>query len=311
MNYEYSEITYPSKDGSNTVTAQIYFPKGESPKGIVQLSHGMIDHVGRYKNLAEFLTANGYIFAGNDHLGHGKTAKDEKDYGFFASKNGYELVLRDLHSFNKILRERYPDLPIVMLGHSMGSFLARLYAAKYPHTVCGVIIHGTAGKNPLINAGLALTGVIKSFKGERHRSKLVTAMSVGAYSKKFPKSEGEFSWLSRDASMVSDKGSDPYANFTFTLSGYTDLFKMLKKCNSATWFKSYPKDMPTVIMSGESDPVGDFGKGPNSVYKQLLIEGCTGVSLKLYKDARHELFNEYCRDEAFSDILTFLERVTK
>ena len=311
MNYEYFEITYPSKDGKNTVTAQIYLPKDVIPKGIVQLSHGMIDHVGRYKNLADFLTANGYIFAGNDHLGHGKSAESKDDYGFFASNNGYELLLRDLHSFNKILREKYPDLPIVMLGHSMGSFLARLYAVKYPHTVRGVIIHGTAGKNPLINAGLALTRVIKFFKGDRYRSRLITSMSVGAYSKKFPKSEGEYSWLSKDASMISDKASDPYANFTFTASGYIDLFKMLRECNSGQWFKSYPKTMPTVIMSGESDPVGDFGKGPNSVYKQLLVEGCTNVSLKLYVDARHELFNEYCRYEAFSDILTFLERVNK
>ena len=130
-------MSFPSRDGIHTVVADIYTPKSRNIRGVVQLSHGMIDYVGRYEELADYLTGLGFVFAGNNHLGHGKTAADASDLGFFASSSGVEMLIKDLHTMNRYLRECYPGVPVIMLGHSMGSFLARLYTVKYPHSITG------------------------------------------------------------------------------------------------------------------------------------------------------------------------------
>lgn len=310
MSYIYKEISFPSSDGKNTVHAELYIPEGGEVRGVVQLSHGMIDYVGRYKGLAEYLTERGFVFAGGDHLGHGATAAVPEDFGYFAPRDGWRLVIDDLYKMNSILHERFTGLPVVLLGHSMGSFLARLYAEKYPESITGIIIHGTAGKNPILPLGLALTRVMKLFLGERHRSAFIRSLADGGYNKSFDPAEGVGAWLTRDGSMVSGRGDDPKTSFGFTLSGYIDLFTMLGKCNSKKWFKNYPKQLPTLIMSGECDPVGDFGKGVRFVHGGLEKNGVCDLSLKLYEGARHELFNETNRDEVFADIAVWLSRVT-
>ena len=306
-NYIFKEISFPSKDGVHTIYAEIYIPK-MTPVGVVQLSHGMIDYVGRYKELADFLTQNGYVFAGHHHLGHGKSAGE--DFGIFSEGgDGVQLLLRDMHQMNKYLRNEFPNLPLVLMGHSMGSFVARLYVLKYPHTVKGVIIHGTGGPNPLLPFGKMLTSLIKGINGERHISPLIEKLTFGKYNRRFPKEEGEGAWLTRETELVADRNADPFTSFKFTVSGYSDLLKMVSWSNSKKWFSEYPKDMPTLIISGDMDPVGDYGKGPNYVYKQLKLEGCTYVKLKLYENARHELFNETNRQEVFSYILSWLGSV--
>lgn len=305
--YVLSEITFPSADGKNTVTAYIYTPKVGEVRGVVQLSHGMIDHVGRYRLLAEYLTSHGFVFAGNDHLGHGKTAARSEDYGFFAERDGVLAVLRDLHTMNKRLRAEFPGVPLFLIGHSMGSFLSRLYVERHPHSISGHIIHGTGGPNPLLPFGKMLAGWKIFFRGARYRSETIASLAFSGYNSRFDKSEGKNAWLSRDGSMVNGRDDDPATSFTFTASGYSDLFKMVGDSNSKAWFSAYPKELPTLIMSGEEDPVGNYGKGPRYVYKQLMVSGVIDVKLKMYEGARHELFNETNRDEVFADILAWLE----
>lgn len=308
MNYNFTEITYPSSNGKNTAYAEIYTPKTGTVRGIVQLAHGMIDYVGRYRALAEYLTSCGFVFAGNHHLGHGKTAKGEEDFGFFASKGGVSLLLEDMHTLNKYLRNEYPTLPLFLLGHSMGSFLARLYVTKHPHTVRGVIFHGTAGPNPALPAGRLLGKLIRAMRGERYRPSILRKLSIGAYEKKFLKTDGKNGWLTRDIDRVSDRDTDSYTAFSFTVSAYVDLFSMLGACNKKSWYKAYPKNLCTLLISGECDPVGSFGKGVRTVYKNLLIAGCTDVELRMYGGARHELFNETNREEVFEHINDWLTR---
>ncbi len=304
--YNLTQITYPSSDGKHTVYAEIYTPKVATARAVVQLAHGMIDYTGRYAGFAEYLCSKGYILAGNHHLGHGKSVMSEEDYGFFAEKGGLDFVIEDMHTLNRRIRSDFPVLPVILLGHSMGSFLSRLYAVKHPHTVKGLIIHGTGGKNPLVGMGLAVAKLIRMFKGERHRSGLIKALAFGSYNKRFPKEEGADAWLTRDIAAVAGRSTDPYTSFDFTVSGYIDLFTALKTCNSKSWYKSFPKELPTLVISGEMDPVGDYGKGPREVYKGLLMSGVTSAELKLYPDCRHELFNEYNRDEVFADIVKWL-----
>ena len=311
MNYNFNEYRFPSADGKNTIYAEIYTPKHAAPKGIVQLAHGMIDYTGRYTALASFLCEHGFIFAGNHHLGHGKSVGTSEDFGFFAERDGYKYVLEDINSMNKYLRKTHPDLPIILLGHSMGSFISRLYVAQHPTAVSGLIIHGTGGPNPLVGVGKLLSKLITSFYGARHRSELINNMAFSSYNKRYPKEEGHNAWLTRDLAKVADRDTNEFTSFKFTVSGYTDLFTFLASSNSKAWFKSYPKKMPTLVMSGDMDPVGDYGKGPAYVYKQLMINGASNVTIKMYEGARHELFNETNADEVFHDILAWIEGVVR
>ena len=309
MSYVLNEVRFPSSDGKNTIYAEIYAPQDGVVRGVVQLAHGMIDYTARYTRLAEFLTANGFVLAGNHHLGHGNSAATRDDLGHFADDGGYNYVIEDVHSMNSHLHTVYPTAPIILLGHSMGSFISRLYVEKYPSSVAGVIIHGTGGPNPLVCLGKALAGIIRRMYGPRHRSELINSMAFGSYNSKFPKEEGHNAWLTRDVERVKDRDTDVFTSFKFTVSSYIDLFSFLGDSNSAAWFKNYPKSLPTLIMSGDMDPVGNYGEGPRYIYKQLLINGASDVKLKTYEGARHELFNEFNADDVFADMLEWLEGV--
>lgn len=310
MNYEITQMHFASADGKNTIYAEIYTPKGLAPVGVIQLVHGMVDYTGRYHNLIAYFCSRGYVVAGHHQLGHGKSAACDDDLGFFANKGGVDFVLRDVYTMNRHLVNTFPGLPLVILGHSMGSFITRLYIQAYPHSARGVIIHGTAGPNRLLPFGRALAAVVRLIHGPRYRSGVVTSLAIGAYNKKFPKDEGENAWLTRDVEAVKGRQSDRLTSFVFTVSAYQDLFRMLGRCNSSAWFRRYP-DIPTLIVSGEMDPVGNFGKGPRYVYKQLILTGHKDVSLKLYDGARHELFYETNKDEVFADIEGWLSEVAK
>ncbi len=306
MSYVQKELFFPSSDGKNTLHAEIYEPRDTEIRAVVQISHGMVDFIGRYKILAEALCAAGFVLAGNDHLGHGTSVANDADFGYFAKSGGYSILIDDLYGMNRILTETYPDTPIILLGHSMGSFLARLYASRYADSIDGLIIHGTAGKNPAAPFGKILVNLMMLFKGERYRSEFVKSLAEGGYNKAFDESEGIGAWLTRDGTLVADRPNDKRTNFTFTLSGYRDLFEMLQRCNSRDWFASYPAELPTLVISGGDDPVGNFGIGVKEVHEKLLMCGAV-AELKLYDGARHELFNETNREEVFSDLIAFLE----
>lgn len=310
MNYNFEEYTFPSSDGKHTIYAEIYTPKSGEIRGVVQLSHGMVDHPGRYMNLVRFLTGEGYVFAGHHHLGHGKSAQSKDELGFFADEGGVGFILADLHTMNKYLRNRYPDFPLVLFGHSMGSFIARLYINLHPHSIRAAVIHGTGGPNKLAPVGIGVAKLISLLTGKRGRSRLILALAFGTYNKKCSMKEGMNAWLSRDNSQIAGKKSDPLASFRFTNSGYIDLFNMLCDCNSREWFENYPKDMRTLLVSGDADPVGGWGKGVKYVYKELMCLGASELEMKLYPGARHELFNETNREEFFRDLLAWLDGVT-
>lgn len=310
MNYLHKDLTFPSSDGKNTIHAELFIPSNQNIRGVVQISHGMTDYIGRYKLLADALCAAGYVLAGNDHLGHGDSVATPDDYGFFASRDGYRYVIDDVKKMTDLLRAEFPNVPLVLLGHSMGSFVARLYAVKYADSIDGLIIHGTAGPNPILGAGKLVVKTIRAFKGERHRSKFVCSLADGGYNKGFDPAEGPGAWLTRDPSMVADRIGNPKNDFIFTLAAYEDLFAMLGGCNDKKWFTDFPKQLRTLVVSGENDPVGDFGKGVRYVYDNLKANGAN-VELKLYPEARHELFNETNRDEVFADLIAWIEGATK
>jgi alpha-beta hydrolase superfamily lysophospholipase len=301
------EVSFESYNKRDVVYGWVYVPAAP-PVGIIQLVHGFGEHSRRYLHMIVKFMDAGFIVAADDHVGHGKTALENDCWGDWGDK-GVHTMMEDEHTLTQIVQDMYPGLPYFMYGHSMGSFISRLYVREYSSTVSGVIIHGTGGPNPLVGAGKLLAGIIKSFYGPYHRSNLINNMAFGSYNKKYPKEEGHNAWLTRDLDKVADRDTNEFTSFKFTVAGYTDLFTMLASCNSKAWFKSYPKRLPTMIMSGDMDPVCDYGKGPRYVYKQLLINGADNVAIRMYEGARHELFNEFNSDEVFFDILEWIRGV--
>ncbi len=294
----------PSADGAHTISGLVYVP--ENPKGILQIAHGMIEHIARYDAFMTFIAENGYIVCGHDHLGHGKTVRDASELGFIAEKDGHLLLCEDVYAFGQAIGKDYPHLKRILLGHSMGSFIARNTVASHPDAYDALIVMGTGGPNPISGFGIALTTVIQKLFGARHISRLVHFAAFGSYNKRIGKGN-PMAWLSRDPEELQKHDDDPFCTFDFTVCAMRDLIRLQAIANHKDWFASIRKDLPILIVSGAEDPVGNYGKGIETVYRALIAEGVTDVTRKLYHGMRHEILNEFDREIVYRDILAFLE----
>lgn len=171
-------------------------------KGIIQLVHGMQEHIGRYNDFANFLANNGYIVVGHDHLGHGNTAKCEDDFGYFADNNGWDRLVEDVHILQNKVHNEYPNLPYIVMGHSMGSLIVRTYITKYDDNLTGVIISGTSGQKYGLISGKLLIKIISTFKGKRYKSKLIEHLVTGSFNKKFEPNRTPSDWICSDENEV-------------------------------------------------------------------------------------------------------------
>lgn len=296
----------PSADGVHTLRGKVFIPTGEI-RGIFQISHGMAEHIERYFDFMQYLAENGFVCAAHDHIGHGKTADSEDELGYFAKKDGDVIVYRDVIAFGESLKADFPEKPLILMGHSMGSFIARNAAIHAPSLYRALIIMGTGGPNPLSGIGLALTRTVAKAKGEKHRSKLVQALTFGGYNKRTDKKH-PYAWLTYDEARLKKYASDTHCGFRFTVSAMHDLIKMQNTVNRQEWFESMPKTMPILLVSGEEDPVGNYGRGVRTVYEKLKGAGAKNTELKLYPKMRHEVLNELERKTVYADILAFLQK---
>ncbi|MBQ4140489.1 MAG: alpha/beta fold hydrolase [Clostridia bacterium] len=293
---------------AGSLAYRIYEPEGEI-RAILQVSHGMCEYIGRYEGYAEYLTSHGIVLAGNDHPGHGESAASAEDLGYFAKTGGVELAVEGLRVMSEILIERYPGKPLILLGHSMGSFLCRLYLSAYAENLAGAIIMGTGGPDAPTGAGIALANLIALFKGGRHRSKLLRSIQQAGYLKRCGKGADRCAWLTRDSSVVEKYNNDKYCNYIFTVSGYRDLFSMLASVSTEEWAASVPTDLPILLISGEDDPVGGYGKGVLKVAGALTHKGARRLTTVLIPGARHEVLNETDREETYAVIDKWLTEV--
>lgn len=304
--YTFCRGGYLSADGKSKIACYFYTPKNTEPRAILQISHGMCEYIRRYEPLADFLCERGYIVSGNDHLGHGETAADEEGLGFTAKGGGAEHMVDDVYRLTEKLKRDFEGLPVILLGHSMGSFVVRRYLEKYPNAVDAAIISGTGGPDSPTGFGKALTKLLMIFRGEHYRSEFVKSVAFMGYNKHFKEEKCKNSWISRDRALVDRYGKDPYCQFTFTLRGYYDLFYLLGKVSEKAWAKGLKKDLPILMISGDDDPVGAYGVGVKKIYDRLIDAKMTDVTLKLYRGARHEVLNETNRAEVFEDIAAWL-----
>lgn len=304
-------FTFPSSDGAWRVSALIYTPdEGAVVRGVVQLSHGMCEYVKRYEPLARELCQAGLVFCGGDHLGHGATALlNREKLGYFGPRGSRKYLVEDLELLRREMAGRYPGVPYFLLGHSMGSFIARLYARRFGGSLDGLILSGTAGKNPAAAMGKAIARSVELVKGPRYVSRRVYELANGSFSKAIPESRTPVDWLSKDPEICAAYLRDPLCAFQFTVSAYYELFCMVEECNSPQWYAGMPKRLPVYLLSGEQDPVGAMGAGPREVYEGLIKSGCQDVELKLYPQGRHEMFNEVEKEEVKRELMQWLESV--
>lgn len=294
-----------SSDKKHYLKGKIYIPDG-APKGLFHVVHGMTEYIGRYDGFMRAIAQAGYVVFGYDHLGHGMTAANESELGFIAPKDGWKNLVDDVFIFGNEIRKMTDGekLPFILMGHSMGSFIVRLTAAKYNH-YDKLIIMGTGGPNPAAGAGIALSGMIKAFKGDHGYSKLIYDMAFGAYNKGFEQENDPYAWLSVSKENRDNYRKDPLCTFKFTVSAMQDLVCLNKYSNDKSWFSAIDKKKPILLAAGSEDPVGEHGKGVKKVYELLKTSGAN-VSIKLYEGYRHELLNDYCRDEVTADIKDFI-----
>ena len=299
-------LTYPSADGRQTIQAVEWLPEGE-PRGVIQIVHGIAEHMGRYAHVAEFFTRRGYVVCGEDHLGHGRTVTDGS-YGFFAPENGWTLAARDVRALRKLEGARHPNLPYFLLGHSMGSFLTRTYLILWPGTVSGAVLMGTGQEPaPLVALGKRISALECRRLGPRGVSPLVHTLSLGAYNRRFRPSRTPSDWLSRDPAEVDAFLADPLCQSRPTVSLFRDMMGGLQLIARRDQLARMDPSVPVCFLSGQEDPVGGMGRGVEQVVRMFQDAGCRDLSLHLYPGARHELFHEQNRREVWADLLDWLE----
>lgn len=300
------EFGFQSDDGIN-IHVYKWFPDDENVKAIIQISHGMAEHAARYERFAEFMTRQGIVVYANDHRGHGKTAGTLAEVGFLAKRDGWSLLVRDMFKLTLIAKNEYIGVPVILLGHSMGSFLSREYITGHGHEINGVILSGTGG-NPgaLGKIGVNLAKIISFFFGKKSKSKLMNSLSFGKFNNGFKPNRTAFDWLSRDNAEVDKYINDEFCGGVFSAGFFHDMLSGINDLFDEDKLQEIPKLLPVLLISGEKDPVGNNGKGVTETYELYKNTGLVDVNIRLYKDARHELLNEINREEVFSDLLEWI-----
>lgn len=298
-------VSFPSADGIHTIGGMTYLPDGDI-SAVILVAHGMTEYFGRYEEFCLAMNERGFAVSGHDHLGHKSSVKDDSELGFFAEKDGWRPVLADLLQHVQLLRRQYPDCPLILLGHSMGSFISRCFLAEHGDLVDAAILSGTGGPNPAVGAGKFLASALCALGQSKKPGKLLQKIAFGSYNQGFEKRTA-YDWLTRDNAVVDRYAADPYCTFLFTNSAFRDLFTFYATCSAPAAYRSVRKDLPILVISGKEDPVGGRdGIGPETVAQTYRDTGHSRVKLMLYPGARHELFNETCRREVFDAVGNWL-----
>ncbi len=295
-----AEWYFPSACGNVDLHTVIWKGQGQ-PKAILQIAHGMEEHIERYDAFARYVAQHGILVVGNDHLGHGKSVASEEYLGYFGLEEGQDLLVQDMFALTREVRALYPQLPYFLMGHSMGSMLAQLYAVRFPHALTALLLIGPSAHNPL--ARFMRRSVEKHihqyglFSRRCSFEKLLSKL----YNARVHPHRTPFDWISSDPVEVDTYIRDPLCGFPFTAAGLRDLLTANILIHEKRWFRSVPKSLPIHFFAGGQDPVGGYGKGVRKNVKKLQHRGVP-VTLKVYPTARHELFHDFCRDEAFTDV---------
>jgi alpha-beta hydrolase superfamily lysophospholipase len=291
-------------DGKNVVL-HTFVPDGEI-KAVIQLSHGMSEHAMRYEDLAKFFCENGFAFYAHDHRGHGETAESIEEFGFLAEKDGFNRVVEDLATMIKKCKTDFPGKKVFLLSHSFGSFVSQCYIEKYGTEIDGCILCGSAGPRVmLVSVGKFLSSIVMTLQGKTQKSTLLDALIFGSYNSK-NQLDGPSAWLTRDKEIQAAFDNDPLCGFKCTNEFFYHFLGGLANIHKKKNMEKIPKNLPIFIISGDADPVGEYGKSIGKLYSAYRKLGINDVSMKLYPEARHELFNELNKEDVKNDVLVWI-----
>ncbi len=300
------ELLFKSHD---EVNLNSYIWECDSPKAIVHIIHGMSEHAMRYDHFANWLNTKNIFVISSDLRGHGKTAGDINNIGFFSYQNGWNIVTKDIEHLTKFYKEKHPNLPIIILGHSMGSFLARTIAIENPTIASGFIFSATAGHPGLLGiVGEKLARINAKIFGKKNKSKLLDFLAFGDFNKKIKNKKTKKDWLTRDHQIVNKYINDPLCMQLFTSQFYEDLTNALLKINNSQNIKKMKSDIPYLFFAGDMDPVGNYGKGINEVVNKFKQANCSNITCKLFEGGRHEMLNEINKEEVYTYIIQWIEK---
>lgn len=305
-------IGYRSSDGKTQIRALTWEPEknpGIAPAGIVQIVHGMSEHVERYDEFARYLVSRGYIVCANDHIGHGESVADPSEWGCLPSVGGKEVLINDVHELRKTVASRYArQTPYIMFGHSMGSFIVRAYLARFAEGLAAAVICGT-GQQPLLLSkfGNLVARRIAASKGDAYKSTFLDGLGAGSFAKKIDNPRTEFDWISTDDAVVDAYIADESCGVMFSAGGYATLTDLTGEVVTAAAAGAVPADLALLFVAGALDPVGDMGKGVERAVEQYRRAGVETVDLKLYEGMRHEILNEPGRAEVYADVADWID----
>ena len=301
------ERTLASKVGGHGLHVCIW--EQAAPWCMVQLVHGMSEHIQRYAAFARYLNQQGVLVAGCDNASHGKSRNPEDPWGYFGEKDGWAHLVEDVDRVRQLLQQEHPGVPLVLMGHSMGSFLTRTYLIRYPGTVDAAIIMGTGHQSPAIVAG---GRAIAKAAGKRHgfqaHSPRVEALAFGAYNKAFAPNRTEIDWLSASDNNVDAYIADPLCGQKASIGLFYEMLGGIRFISTPKNIASMNRNTPILFISGDKDPVGEMGKGVKRAYEAFRRAGVRDVELKLYKGLRHEILNEDCRAVVYNDLWSWIEK---
>ncbi len=307
---DHSTFSFTSDDGT-ALSVHRWLPDG-SPKAVVQIVHGMAEHAGRYGGLAEALCDAGFAAYAHDQRGHGRSVPDGEQPGHLADFDGWNRGVSDIHLLNRHLAQEHGEVPLLLLGHSMGSLMLQQLLAQHPDDASGFALSGTSGSPPLIaTAGRLVARIERARLGKQGKSALLNALSFDDFNKQFRPNRTDFDWLSRDEAEVDAYVADPLCGFVVSTQCWVDLLDALPKLTTRKNLAAIPKQKPIYLLAGSRDPVGDMGKSVMQLVDAYRSAWLTDVEVKIYEDGRHEMLHETNRDEVTAGLLAWFDRVVE
>jgi alpha-beta hydrolase superfamily lysophospholipase len=302
-----NESTFLSRDGRTSIHAVEWLPEGPV-RAVLQISHGVAEYIARYEPFAAYLTARGFAVVGNDHLGHGLSVAPGAARLYFGGSGSWNTVVDDLYTLRTQAGARFPGVPYFLLGHSMGSFLARTFLIRYPGRVDGCILSGTGQEaGAVVTLGANIAHLTAKKVGHQGRSPFLQKLMFGSYNRGFDPVEGEYAWISGVPQVVADYEADPLSGGIATCRLVEDMMWGLTYIWKAENLRKMALSTPILLYSGDKDPVGGQGKQVEKVYRRFVDLGCQNVTMKLYPGGRHEMHNEENRQQVFQDVLDWLD----
>lgn len=295
---------YP--DSTLTLFGRAWLSTTREPKASVLILHGMGEHIGRYDDFANHLAKEGYAVYGYDQRGHGHTGKATSTHGYLGP-NGFVSLVDDASLAVRWIREKHPDIPIYLFGHSMGSFVAQLYLLDHASEIDACILCGTNGpEGPILRVGRWIAMRYAKKHGVQAESKTITKLTFGLYNKPFRPNQTPFDWLTRDADALAAYLADSFCGFPLSAASMFDMFDQMLQMFHPMRIRQIPRNLPIFIIAGEADPVGHQCKGIDKLVAVYESCGLKGITKRTYPEARHELLHELNRMDVYADITHWL-----